>query len=68
MKEIKIFKSSIFKDHRGYLWTSWEKNKIKIKDEKDLQYTLSTGIKLYEKYIDPKKIIKFIESNLIEHD
>jgi dTDP-4-dehydrorhamnose 3,5-epimerase len=35
MKEIKIFKSSIFKDHRGYLWTSWEKNKIKIKFNHD---------------------------------
>jgi hypothetical protein len=40
---------------------------IKSKDEKDLQHTLSTGIKLYEKYIDPKQIINFIESNLIEH-
>lgn len=27
LKGIKVFKSSIFKDHRGYLWTSWKKNK-----------------------------------------
>ena len=27
MKEIKVFKSSIFKDNRGTLWTSWLKNK-----------------------------------------
>ena len=30
MREIKIIKSSIFKDHRGYLWTSWENKKIKL--------------------------------------
>ena len=30
MKEIKVLKSSIFKDHRGYLWTSWENKKIKL--------------------------------------
>ena len=30
MKQIKIFKSSIFKDHRGHLWTSWKKNRIKL--------------------------------------
>ena len=30
MKEIKVIKSSIFKDHRGYLWTSWENKKIKL--------------------------------------
>ena len=30
-KEIKIFKGSIFKDMRGSLWTSWNKNrKIKL--------------------------------------
>ena len=27
MKDLKVFSSSIFKDHRGYLWTSWEKKK-----------------------------------------
>ncbi len=27
MREIKVFKSSIFKDNRGTLWTSWQKNK-----------------------------------------
>lgn len=27
LKGIKVFKNSIFKDHRGYLWTSWKKNK-----------------------------------------
>ena len=30
MKEIKVIKSSVFKDHRGYLWTSWENKKIKL--------------------------------------
>jgi dTDP-4-dehydrorhamnose 3,5-epimerase len=30
MKDLKVFSSSIFKDHRGYLWTSWEKKKIKL--------------------------------------
>jgi len=30
VKQIKIFKSSIFKDHRGHLWTSWKKNRIKL--------------------------------------
>ena len=29
-EEIKVIKGSIFKDHRGTLWTSWEKSK-KIK-------------------------------------
>jgi len=29
-EEIKVIKGSIFKDHRGTLWTSWKKNK-KIK-------------------------------------
>ena len=41
---------------------------VKSKDEQDLKDTLSTGIKLYEKYIDPKQIIKFIERNLLEND
>jgi dTDP-4-dehydrorhamnose 3,5-epimerase len=35
MKGIKVLKSSIFKDHRGYLWTSWEKKKIKLKFNHD---------------------------------
>ena len=30
MKDLKVFSSSIFKEHRGYLWTSWEKKKIKL--------------------------------------
>ncbi len=30
MKDLKVFSSSIFKDHRGYLWTSWKKKKIKL--------------------------------------
>lgn len=30
MKNIKIFRSSIHKDNRGYLWTSWNKKKIKL--------------------------------------
>ena len=30
IKGIKKIKSSIFKDHRGYLWTSWQNKKIKI--------------------------------------
>lgn len=30
MKNIKIFKSSIHKDNRGYLWTSWNEKKIKL--------------------------------------
>ena len=38
------------------------------KDEQDIKDTLSSGINLYEKYIDPKQIIKFIESNLTEND
>ena len=41
---------------------------IKSKDEKDLKDTLSSGINLYEKYIDPKQIIRFIESNLLTND
>lgn len=41
---------------------------IKSKDEKDLKYTLSSGINLYEKYIDPRQIIKFIENNLLKND
>ena len=27
--KIKIFKNKAFKDHRGYLWTSWKKGSIK---------------------------------------
>ena len=30
MKDLKVFSSSIFQDHRGYLWTSWKKKKIKL--------------------------------------
>jgi len=29
-KEIKIFKGTIFNDHRGKLWTSWKKGKNKL--------------------------------------
>ena len=35
MKEIKVFKSSIHKDKRGYLWTSWFENKNKLKFKHD---------------------------------
>ena len=30
MKEIKLFSNSAFRDHRGYYWTNWIKNKIKL--------------------------------------
>lgn len=30
MKEIKLFSNSAFRDHRGYYWTNWVKNKIKL--------------------------------------
>ena len=30
MHKIKTFKASIFKDHRGYYWTSWQKKRIKL--------------------------------------
>ncbi len=30
MFKIKTLKSSIFKDHRGYYWTSWSKKKVKL--------------------------------------
>ena len=39
-EEIKIFKGSIFKDHRGTLWTSWQKNKIKLSFNHD-KFSLS---------------------------
>lgn len=35
MENLKIFRSSIFKDHRGFLWTSWKKKKIKLKFNHD---------------------------------
>ena len=30
MLKVKTFKSTIFKDHRGLYWTSWEKKKHRI--------------------------------------
>ena len=30
MFKVKTFKSSIFRDHRGFYWTSWEKKKHKL--------------------------------------
>jgi len=33
--EIKIFKNTIHKDSRGFIWTSWNKKKIKLKFNHD---------------------------------
>ncbi|MBH09656.1 MAG: dTDP-4-dehydrorhamnose 3,5-epimerase [Candidatus Marinimicrobia bacterium] len=33
--KIKIFHDTRFKDKRGYLWTSWKKNKIKLRFNHD---------------------------------
>lgn len=43
LKGIKIFKNSIFKDHRGFIWTSWVRNKKKYKklEFKHDKFTLS---------------------------
>ena len=30
MLKVKTFKSTIFKDHRGLYWTSWEKKKHRL--------------------------------------
>jgi dTDP-4-dehydrorhamnose 3,5-epimerase len=35
IKGIKIYNNKNFKDHRGYIWTSWEKSKFKIKFKHD---------------------------------
>ena len=40
MKNIKIFKSSNFKDNRGLIWTSWEKKKINLNFNHD-KFSLS---------------------------
>lgn len=40
MKNIKIFKSSNFKDNRGLIWTSWEKKKINLNFKHD-KFSLS---------------------------
>ena len=31
LKEVKIFKTSIFKDNRGHIWTKWDKKSLKNK-------------------------------------
>lgn len=31
LKEVKIFKTSIFKDNRGQIWTKWDKKSLKNK-------------------------------------
>ena len=31
LKEVKIFKASIFKDNRGEIWTNWDKKSLKDK-------------------------------------
>ena len=31
LKEVKIFKTSIFKDKRGQIWTKWDKKSLKNK-------------------------------------
>ena len=28
-KDIKVLNSSVFKDYRGYIWTTWEKKYFK---------------------------------------
>ena len=28
-KDIKVLNSSVFKDYRGYIWTTWEKSILK---------------------------------------
>lgn len=33
--KIKIFKDTIFKDHRGFIWTSWNKEKLKLNFKHD---------------------------------
>ena len=40
MKNIKIFKSSNFKDNRGLIWTSWNKKKINLNFKHD-KFSLS---------------------------
>jgi dTDP-4-dehydrorhamnose 3,5-epimerase len=41
LKEIKYFKPTIFKDFRGLIWTSWEKNFFKNLDFNLDKFTLS---------------------------
>ncbi len=41
---------------------------IRSKNNEDLSNTILLGKKLYEKYIEPKQIINFIEENLIKND
>ena len=37
---VKKFKKSNFKDHRGYYWTSWKKNSIKKKIDPSITYKI----------------------------
>ncbi len=44
IKNFKIIENSNYKDSRGYIWTSWEKSKIKIKFNHDKFATFKRNV------------------------
>ena len=44
IKNFKIIKNSNYKDSRGYIWTSWEKSKTKIKFNHDKFATFEKNV------------------------
>ena len=55
LKEVKIFKTSIFKDNRGQIWTKWDKKSLKNKSINLSKLTSSKKNVLRGLHIQTKK-------------
>ena len=67
LKEVKIFKTSIFKDSRGQIWTKWDKKTLKNKSINLSKLTISKKNVLRGFHGDTKswKLVSCIKGNVL---